>query len=269
MEETSTYMSLSEEGKFWGFIERLVFIFKKKKKTHTCHSCTDPGSDLVSFLSKWYLHCICLCDFEALQCISCSACLHLVVKLHKGDVVATRNQTYLLESGEPEHNAAIRLTTNKKTPMKCREVTDWLNSMESMSSLVSSGRLVRKRMWLGGFSETCVDKGQINTNGQPGLQSHFLTFCFSRDNKKPTRYLLRHLSRHHGTRRHLTRCHPRGWHHARRGHIRWLTWHVHHTRGLGHRGHSLRDEGHQACLASILMPTMSSLYGCQSYFNNP
>lgn len=33
-------------------------------------------------------------------------------------------------------------------------VTDWLKSMESISSFVSSGRLVRKRMWLGGFSAT-------------------------------------------------------------------------------------------------------------------
>lgn len=32
--------------------------------------------------------------------------------------------------------------------------THWLNSMDSMSSLVSSGRLVRNRMWLGGFSDT-------------------------------------------------------------------------------------------------------------------
>lgn len=37
-----------------------------------------------------------------------------------------------------------------------RDATDWLKSMESMSSFVSSGKLVRKRMWLGGFSETCV-----------------------------------------------------------------------------------------------------------------
>jgi hypothetical protein len=29
-----------------------------------------------------------------------------------------------------------------------------LKSIDSMSSLVSSGRLVRKRMWLGGFSAT-------------------------------------------------------------------------------------------------------------------
>lgn len=57
-------------------------------------------------------------------------------------------------------------------------------------------------------------------------------------------YLLRHLSGHHGPRRHLTRSHPRGWHHARRGHIRWLTRHVHHTRGLAHGGHSLRSGGH-------------------------
>ena len=32
--------------------------------------------------------------------------------------------------------------------------TDWLNSMDSINSLVSSGRLVRNRMWLGGFSDS-------------------------------------------------------------------------------------------------------------------
>lgn len=107
----------------------------------------DPGSDLVLFLSKRDLHCICLCDFEALESFPRSTGLHLVVKLHKGDVVATRNQTHFLETREPECNTAIRLRLDKQeNSSELRAVTDWLNSMDSMSSFVSSGRLVRKRM---------------------------------------------------------------------------------------------------------------------------
>lgn len=98
--------------------------------------------------------------------------------------------------------------------------------------------------------------------------NQFFQICFYNDKKKTTRYLLRHLPGHHGTRRHLTRRHPRRWHHTRRGHIRWLTWHVHHTRGLAHRGHSLRGE-RQKCLASSLMPTMRPLYSCQRHFKWP
>lgn len=50
-----------------GFFEQIVFIFKKRKNAHMSqlHS-KDPGSDLVLFLSKRDLHCICLRDFEAL-----------------------------------------------------------------------------------------------------------------------------------------------------------------------------------------------------------
>lgn len=55
----------------------------------------------VLFLCKRDLHRIALCDFKALQCVSSSASLDLIIKLHKGDVVATGDQTHLLEPREP------------------------------------------------------------------------------------------------------------------------------------------------------------------------
>lgn len=47
-----------------------------------------------------------------------------------------------------QYNQDQHLANKQKWHIKCRKevVTDWLKSMESMSSLVSSGRLVRKRM---------------------------------------------------------------------------------------------------------------------------
>lgn len=53
------------------------------------------------FLSKRDLHGIRLCDFKALQCVSSSTSLDLILKLHKGNVVATGDQTHLLEPREP------------------------------------------------------------------------------------------------------------------------------------------------------------------------
>lgn len=55
----------------------------------------------VLFLGERDLHGIRLRDFKALQCIPSSASLHLILKLHKSDVVTTWNQTYLFEPGEP------------------------------------------------------------------------------------------------------------------------------------------------------------------------
>lgn len=49
-----------------GFFEQMVFIFKKENEHMSQLHSKDPGSDLVLFLSKRDLHCICLCDFEAL-----------------------------------------------------------------------------------------------------------------------------------------------------------------------------------------------------------
>lgn len=230
---------------------------------NTCHSCTQKILDLIwsYFLANEIFiafDCVILKPCRASR--AAPACTSLS---NSTKAMSWRPGTRRTSLKPGNLNATLRLdsvSTNKKTPMNFRAVTDWLNSMDSMSSFVSSGRLVRKRMWLGGFSETCEDKYQINTKHQSGLQCQFLRFCFSNDNK--TTHLLRHLPRHHGTRRHLTRRHARGRHHTRRGHIRWLTWHVHHTRGLAHRRHSLGGERHHKCLASILMLTMRPLYSC-------
>lgn len=63
-----------------------------------------------------------------------------------------------------------------------------------------------------------------------------------KDNRQ---YLVVHLSGHHltvthATRGHLTRCHPWRGHHTRRGHVGWLSWHVHHAAPLVHLSHSLQ-----------------------------
>lgn len=58
-------------------------------------------SKTALFLCKRDLHGISLRDFKALQWVSSSAGLNLVLKLHEGDVVATRDQTHLLEPWEP------------------------------------------------------------------------------------------------------------------------------------------------------------------------
>lgn len=142
---------------------------------------------------------------------------------------------------------AFHKNTNKNMN-KCRKwVTDWLNSMESMSSLVSSGKLVRNRMWLGGFSATWEDKGKKRSK-----KKHRKTDApFPRNvwlvKRESTAHLLRHLSRHHLTRRDgsrgdLTRCHAWRGHHAWRRHIWGLPWHVHHARSLAHGRHSLKKK---------------------------
>lgn len=127
--------------------------------------------------------------------------------------------------------------------------TDWLKSMDSMSSLVSSGKLVRKRMWLGGFSATYEYTLDIRFNQPEKYQ--FIKLNEDTTCSVTKHYLLGHLSRHlprhhltrrNGTRGHLARCHPWRWHHAWRGHVRWLARHVHHTGSLAHWRHSLKSE---------------------------
>ena len=59
----------------------------------------------VLLLGKRDLHGVVLGDLEALQGVSSGPCLHLIVKLHEGDVVPPRNQPDLLEPREPERKA--------------------------------------------------------------------------------------------------------------------------------------------------------------------
>lgn len=56
----------------------------------------------VLLLGEGDLHGVVLRDLEALQCITSSPRLDLVVKLHKGDVVPPGDQADLLEAREPE-----------------------------------------------------------------------------------------------------------------------------------------------------------------------
>lgn len=53
-------------------------------------------------LCKGDLHGVVLGNLEALQGVASSPCLHLIVKLHEGDVVPPRDQPDLLEAREPE-----------------------------------------------------------------------------------------------------------------------------------------------------------------------
>lgn len=66
------------------------------------------------------------------------------------------------QHNQPLTNTEIRITKYRKGA-----VTDWLKSMDSISSFVSSGRLVRKRMWFGGFSATWEDKGREMSQQNP------------------------------------------------------------------------------------------------------
>ena len=52
-------------------------------------------------LGEGDLHGVGLRDLEALQGVSGGPRLHVVIKLHEGDVVAPRDQTHLLEAREP------------------------------------------------------------------------------------------------------------------------------------------------------------------------
>lgn len=53
-------------------------------------------------LGKGDLHGVVLGNLKALQGITSSPCLNLIVKLHKGDVVPSWDQPNLLEAREPE-----------------------------------------------------------------------------------------------------------------------------------------------------------------------
>ena len=53
-------------------------------------------------LGKGDLHGVVLGDLETLQGVACGPCLHLIVKLHEGDVVPPWDQPDLLEAREPE-----------------------------------------------------------------------------------------------------------------------------------------------------------------------
>lgn len=70
------------------------------------------------FFGERDLHGIRLCDLEALQCFSCSTGLHLILKLHKGDVVTTRDQTHLFEAREPKDTTDSVLALNNYSTSK-------------------------------------------------------------------------------------------------------------------------------------------------------
>lgn len=88
-------------------------------------------------------------DPEALQGVLGHARLRVALKLHEGDVVFARDQTHLLEPREPGRTEAG--STGETGSSDCEGgvsegITHWLNSMDSIISLVSSGRLLRNRM---------------------------------------------------------------------------------------------------------------------------
>lgn len=62
----------------------------------------DRPREKVLLLGKGDLHGVVLSDLKALKGIPGCPCLHLVVKLHKGDVMPPRDQADLLEAREPE-----------------------------------------------------------------------------------------------------------------------------------------------------------------------
>lgn len=53
-------------------------------------------------LGKGDLHGVVLGDLKALQGVTSGPCLHLIVKLHEGDVVPPGDQPDLFEAREPE-----------------------------------------------------------------------------------------------------------------------------------------------------------------------
>ena len=55
------------------------------------------------------------------------------------------------DSGNNHNNNNNNNHQHNKT-MKAVDGTDWLNSMDNIISLVSSGRLVMNKIWLGGCS---------------------------------------------------------------------------------------------------------------------
>lgn len=60
------------------------------------------GGGKALLLGKGDLHGVVLRDLEALQGVAGRPCLHLIVKLHKGNVMPPRDQPDLLEAREPE-----------------------------------------------------------------------------------------------------------------------------------------------------------------------
>ena len=67
------------------------------------------------FLGEGDLHGVGLGDLEALQGLPGSARLHLVIKLHEGDVVPPGHQTHLFEAGEPAADGRFGKLQNSQT----------------------------------------------------------------------------------------------------------------------------------------------------------
>lgn len=77
-------------------------------QTHLCEEVTKL------FLGEGDLHGVALRNLEALQRFACGAGLHVVVKLHEGDVVPAGDQTHFFEAREPAEQ-----TTDARC-LKCR-----------------------------------------------------------------------------------------------------------------------------------------------------
>lgn len=117
-------------------------------------SVSGQTSDLELLLGVGDLHGAGCRDPEALQRVFGHARLGVALKLHEGDVVFPRDQTHLFETWKPaedeERHTAQSHSSSRRTDSEGSTVsegsTHWLNSMDSIISLVSSGRLLRNRM---------------------------------------------------------------------------------------------------------------------------
>lgn len=246
-----------------GFIEQIVFIFKKKKKRKcTRHSCTQKILDLIwsYFLAnEIFIAFVCVILKPCRASRAAPACTSLS---NSTKAMSWRPGTRRTSLKPGNLNATLRLdsvSTNKKLQWTLKQLLTGWTAWTAWARLSLLGDWWGRECDWGDFLKPVKIKAKLIQNTKQSCNARCIDFVF------PMTTHLRHLPWHHGTRRHLTRRHPRGRHHTRWGHIRWLTWHVHHTRGLAHRRDSLR-EGHQKCLASILLLTMRPLCSCQHSF---
>lgn len=71
------------------------------------------------------LHCIRGSDLESLQRVSCFRGLELIVKLHKGNVTSTRNQSDFFEPRKPEmQQQKYYYLTTSKGAWHCRSLVE-------------------------------------------------------------------------------------------------------------------------------------------------
>lgn len=109
------------------------------------------------FLCEWNLHSVRWGDLKSVEGILRGGGVCFVIELHECYVVPTRDQSHFFESREPNKKIGLIFWLLSSRNVHShnwigKQWTYWLNNIWSITSVVSSGRFVRNRIWLGGCS---------------------------------------------------------------------------------------------------------------------